>query len=164
MHFRTDRNHKIDFLFPMLVLLLFAACAVTVVLLAAGVYSRTVNDAAAGDDARTAISYLTERLHSYDTAGSAELGELGDCSALILTRTENGYAYRTYIYAYEGRLMELMAREDADVQPDAGRSILDVASLQMEEPAEGLYRFTTTDAEGNVNTAVVAVRSEEAQP
>ena len=61
---------KTDFLFTLLLFLLFAVSALGLILTGAGVYERTVNSMEDNFEERTALSYVAEKLRQNDGAGT----------------------------------------------------------------------------------------------
>lgn len=156
---RVKSSHTIDFLFPMTLLLLFAVSAMIVLLLAANIYRSSVEDGAKSDTARTAAAYISEKIRQYDESGAVSLTEFDGCEALQLVRQVGERRYCTYIYAYDGALRELLVTEGYEASASDGAEILDVASVSMDEPAPGLFRFTIVDADGRETTECAAVHS-----
>ena len=160
-------KHTIDFLFPAALFLVFAVSALCVMLLAAGIYRQSVVETAENDISRTALSYISEKIHQGDTADAVRLGTFDGQEALLIRQTAHADSYTTYIYLYENELKELFIRDGVQAQASAGKSILSLDSLSMEELKNGLFSFTCTDENGKSASTVVAVRSaaaEEATP
>ena len=62
MQIRRDPHHLIDVLFPAALLFVFAFSAVSVILLATGVYRDTAIHSSRSYTAETALAYLTEKV------------------------------------------------------------------------------------------------------
>ena len=60
---RSEKKHVIDFLFPLAVFFVLAASSVALVVLASGLYSRQVKEASDSYSGRTALAYVTEKIH-----------------------------------------------------------------------------------------------------
>lgn len=159
MRFRVRESHTIDFLFPVALLLVFAVSAVMVLLLAADIYRRSAEDGARSDTARTAAAYMSEKIHQYDEVGAVSITEFDGCEALALVRQVGERRYCTYIYGYEGALRELMVKEGSAASAADGEAILEIRSISMDQPADGLFRFVTVSADGRETTECVAVHS-----
>ena len=160
MHFDPAKNHKIVALLPLIVLIILTFCAVAVVLFAARIYGSTVEDTSQADDYRTAVSYISGRIHGFDSAGSVSVENLDGCEAIMLTHPDGNRTYATYIYCYDGFLRELMVPYGTSASLSAGTEILAVNTLKIEELTPGLFRFSATDEAGNCTAAVVSLRSE----
>ncbi len=67
---RNEKKHVIDFLFPLAVFFVLAASSVAIVVLASGFYSRQVKTSSASYSGRTALAYVTEKMHQNDENGA----------------------------------------------------------------------------------------------
>lgn len=85
---RNEKKHVIDFLFPLAVFFVLAASSVAIVVLASGFYSRQVKTSSDSYSGRTALAYVTEKMHQNDENGAIADGTfdgenaLGDPAAL----------------------------------------------------------------------------------
>lgn len=159
MKFMNNRNHMIDFLFPVVLLFVFAISALVVTLFAANVYEGTVKDSARNDSARTSLSYVAEKIHSADKKDAVTIGEFDGCNAIVISDEINGEKYNTYIYYYDGQLKELFAKTGTDFSASNGSEIIEVSDFEIEKKADGIYRFTCTGKDGEEASTVVGVRS-----
>ena len=149
MRFRTQQNHMIDFLFPVALFFVFAVSAMTVILLATGIYRSTTEHSSLNYTARTSLAYICEKMHQNDVDGDA----------LILRQTHREDSYQTYIYVYENELKELFVKDGVDVPAKSGKTILAVDDFSMETVREGVYRFACTDTDGNQDSMIIGIRS-----
>ena len=161
MNFRVSKEHVMDLIFPLALLLVFAASAVMVVLLAADVYADTTSQSGRAHNARTVTAYVTEKIHQNDAEGGVTLVEAGDRNALKLQRTVDHTIYNTYLYYYNGSLCELLCLEGAQVGPESGQEILPLQDFQVDKLSDRLFRFRCLDQENCLSTAYVAVQSVE---
>ena len=159
MRFRTQQNHMIDFLFPVALFFVFAVSAMTVILLATGIYRYTTEHSSLNYTARTSLAYICEKMHQNDVGGEVTLGVFDGCDALILRQTHREDSYQTYIYVYENELKELFVKDGVDVPAKSGKTILAVDDFSMETVREGVYRFACTDTDGNQDSMIVGIRS-----
>ena len=114
MRFRTQQNHMIDFLFPVALFFVFAVSAMTVILLATGIYRSTTEHSSLNYTARTSLAYICEKIHQNDAGGDVALGTFDGCDALILRQTRGEDTYQTYIYVYENELKELFIKDGVE--------------------------------------------------
>lgn len=159
MGFRMKRRHMIDFLFPVALFFVFALSAVTLILLAAGIYRTTTEHSSFQYSARTGLAYLSEKIRQCDENGGVSLGTLDGCDALILEQQYGDDVYRTYIYTWEESLRELFIKDGVEASAENGRTILEVRDFTVEQLTERLFRFQCTDSEERTSTAVIGVRS-----
>ena len=147
MRFRTKHRHMIDLLFPVALFFVFALSALTVLLIAARIYQSTTEHSSLHDTSRTSLSYISEKLHQSDEAGSVSLGTFDGCT------------YYTYIYSYEGQLRELFVKAGVNASASSGMAILEVQDFSMKELSDGLLKFSCTDQEGQTTSSMIGLRS-----
>ena len=142
LHSSTNRKHSIDFLFPIILFLVFAIAAISVILFAARVYQREVDSARKNYNTRISLEYLTEKVHRSDSMGAVKVGSFGGSDALILEDiTSDGQArYVTYIYCLDGALRELYApprtrlplgNQDHDADVSITRSVVNAENITV---------------------------------
>lgn len=159
MKFMQKKTHMIDFIFPVVLLFIFAVSALVVTLFATNVYQGAVDNSTRNDTARTSLSYITEKIHAGDRDGNVELGSFDGCDAVIISDEINGEKYATYIYVYDGQVKELYAKTNAGFKAENGTKILDVNEFSMEEINGDMLRFSCTDDKGKTATDLVGIRS-----
>ena len=125
----------------------------------ANVYTTTAHNMQQNFSTRSTLSYLTEKLHQSDVAGTVSLGEVEGTEALILTQTQAGGNYNTYIYSYDGAVRELLLPTDTTPLLAAGQTVADAKALTFESLGDGLLRATVTTADGDEQQILLALRS-----
>ena len=163
MRFRTQKNHMIDYLFPVALFFVFAVSALTVILLATNIYRSATEHSSLNYTAGTTLSYISEKIHQSDENGSISIGTFDGLDALILEQEYNGTSYFTYIYTDENELKELFVKEGVQADASSGRPILQVKSFEMEPVSDHTFRFTCTDEAGQNASSIVSTRSSKAQ-
>lgn len=158
MYMHHKQKHMIDFLFPVVLFFVFTLSALTVILLAAGIYQSTTEKSSLNDSARTSLSYITEKFHQSDTADSVSLGTFDGCDALILKHSSDDANYYTYIYAYNNELKELFVSDDAAAGAADGRTILKVKDFDVRLLSDNLLQLECTDTQQQTASVVVGVR------
>lgn len=156
---QLKRRHMIDLLFPVALLFAFALSAVTLILLAAGIYRSTTENSSLQYTSRTGLAYLSEKIHQCDESGGVFLGTLDGYDALILEQTYGDDIYRTYIYHCEENLKELFIKDGVEAAAENGRTILEVRDFAVEQISDHVLRFTCTDTQDRTSYAVIGVRS-----
>lgn len=159
MRFRTERKHMIDFLFPVALLFVFAASALTVILLATNIYRNTTEHSSLNYTAGTSLSYITEKIHQSDENGKVSIGSFNGLDALILEQVINEESYFTYIYKDKGELKELYIKDGVEAPASSGKPILSVKSFAMKAVSEQTFSFSCTDEDGKTASSIVSVRS-----
>lgn len=165
MKTRTGDNnrHVVDVLFVLALFGVFAASALLLVTIGASVYKQTVSNMDQSFTDRTSYSYLVEKIHQNDIYDAIEIGELEGSPALMLTQHLGEEEYCTYLYLYEGYLMELFTRKDSfagnDLRP-AGQNIMPLSGFTLEAPSSGLLKITIDTGNGSPITLYTALRSD----
>lgn len=159
MNFRNEKKHVIDFIFPIALFFVFAASALIVILMSADIYGNITSKSASSFQSRTALSYLSEKIHQSDTHGNVTCGTLDGRDALIIRQQYDTDIYCTYIYEDNGILRELLIQEGASVSATAGKEITSVNSFQIKELAPGLFQFSCLSPEEKFLTTIVATKS-----
>lgn len=127
----TKHKHSADILVSLALAAAFIIMAMYIAAFGAGIYKDCVSAAERSSNNRTALMYMTQRIRRADSEGFAKIAELGSSGdALVLTETENGATYYTYIYVMNGFLRELTS---ADYPADLtlGQEIFAAESLAL---------------------------------
>ena len=132
MRERTERKHVIDFLFPLALFFVLTATSVALVVLASGTYSRQVQDSEDSFASRTALSYVTEKIHQADEYGAVYAGTFDGQDAIVIRQTYSEQTYVTYLYEYDGYLRELFSASEAQMTPADGEKVLEAQALTVE--------------------------------
>ena len=120
-----SENHYIDGILTMLVFGIFAACIVLALLSGAGVYKRLTAANLSSYNQRTCLQYLSTKLRTAESPDSVHIASLGGVDALAISETINGDGFTTYIYSYDGWLMELYCLDGINAGPDAGEKLME---------------------------------------
>ena len=162
MNTKQEKNHIVDVLFVLALFVVFTLSALVLVILGASVYKQTVSYMDENFTARTAYSYLTEKVRQNDLYDSISLGQLEGTEALVMTQEINGTTYATYLYLYEGNLRELFMRQGSDIGTNplsAGQVILPLADWNLEMADEYLLHIALTLEDNSQKELFIALRS-----
>ncbi|MBP5265208.1 MAG: DUF4860 domain-containing protein [Lachnospiraceae bacterium] len=156
------KTGPIEFVFPILLFLIFTLSALFIILFAAQIYQKIVDDSSINYSANTALSYVSEKIRQGENGDGIEVGSFEDCDALILHNHVKEVDYATYIYFYDGALYEFMAESDrvSEMTVGTGTAILEVADFTITEDDNHLISFTCTDESGNKSEAMIAISTE----
>ena len=155
MSMQKDRQHTIDFIFPLAVFFVFAVSAFTVLLLSAHVYADQTARTQSDCQAATPLSYIREKVRQNDQNGTLSIGSIDGGTALILQVDDTC----TYIYSYEGYLKELYIRKDVDARAKDGKNILEIKDFQIQELSGGLFRVSCQTSDGTEQSVILSERS-----
>lgn len=162
MRFSSEKKHVIDVIFPIALFFVFAASSLVVIILAANIYSGTTKAAESGFSTRTALSYLSEKIHQSDGSQAVSIENFENKEALVIRQAyDNGQTYITYIYEDNGILRELFIQEGVDASADSGREIMPIYKFVMKQLSDNRFYFICSSEEGETMSAVAAVRSEK---
>jgi len=145
---------KSDFLFSLTLFLVFLICSLTLLVMGADNYRKTVNAMTDNYSSRTAAAYVVEKIRQHDQAGciAAENG------VLSLETVYGGVSWTTYLYEYDGWLCEVMIRTGTGYQPDDGQKIMEAEAFSVSEETAGLLRIVTV-TDGQEYSVLTTVRS-----
>lgn len=142
MNKKQQNNHTIDMVFVITLFFVFSLSALMLVIIGADVYKKTVASMDSNYISRTSFAYVTEKIRQNDSYDSIEIKPYGEGDALLLKETIEDTSYTTYLYIYNGYLMELFAKSDQDLSPDSGQKILAIQSFSIKKINNSLYEFT----------------------
>lgn len=157
-----DSRHTVDMLFVIALLFLFALGALMLIALGSSIYKRGVDTLTKSYDKRTAYAYITEKLRQCDEEGSISTDIFNKSGAIRIDSQIGDTPYVTYLYDYDGALMELYARADAgDLPPESGQKIMNIQGLVINSKGNGMLEITITLEDGEDLTFITAKRSSE---
>ena len=159
MNLLKRQKSIVDVVFMIAVFGVFMLSALFVVLFGAKIYKKTAHDMTANFNSRTALAYVTEKIHQHDRKGGVEVTIEDGKPLLKLTQFVNSDEYCTYLYEDGGYLKELTAKGDVSLVKSAGKSILPVSDFNAVKESDSLYYFKLTDAEGSETRFYVSLYS-----
>lgn len=157
--FSKHRKHTIDILFVITLFLVFTVSVLMLTGTGAKVYERIVDHMETNYNSRTAYTYIFNKIHRADKNGSVRIGSLSGQDAVLLFEEIDNVAYCTYLYCYDGQLMELFTRYGQSMDPKYGTPILEVEKFSVTQETDTLYRFSITPKKGDAETVYVHTRS-----
>lgn len=153
---KGSQGHTVDLVFVLALFCFFAASAFIVIIIGINVYKGTVAGLNEHYTSRTAMTYVEQKVRQNDGAGRIAVGTVGGQPALIIAGTGDGAGTTTYLYAYQGELMELFIKDGTAVVPGQGQTITEVQSFTPS--ADGsLLDLTITDTSGKTQTTCLKI-------
>ncbi len=149
----------IDTIFVFMIFGILMLCALFVVLFGAKIYKKTAHDMDVNFNSRTALAYVTEKVHQHDKKNCVEVMINNGQPVLKLKQYVNGDEYCTYLYDYEGYLKELTAKGDIGLIKGAGINIIKLNEFRAEKISDSLYRFYILDEYNNNTEFYVSIYS-----
>ena len=153
---RNSVQHGMQGVFVFLLLALFAMMSVLLVLFGAQMYRAIVDRMDQNNDDRVMFSYVRSMVRAEDAYDAVRVEDHGGISTVSLYETIDGTDYVTWLYEYEGKLMEQFTRSGSDMAPDHGVAIMDIS--EFNPSLEGnVLTVNMVDPKGKqivVNTAI----------
>ena len=148
------RGHSLDVIMTMVLFGVFAVSILMVLMMGAQSYQGVVTSMKESYEEGTCLQYMATKITHYSGSDAVAVGEFGDGSALLLNETIDGCQYTTYIYLYQGQVMELFCEQGVDLEPEAGFFIMDVEGLTLELVSPQLLSMTCTGSGGTAQLYV----------
>ena len=143
---------------------LFILCAVSVIGIGASIYRKNVGQMTDNYAHRISCAYITEKVRQADENGSVFTEELFGENVLVLQEKKGDNLYNTYIYEYDGFLMELYIRDSIRTFfPQSGQKILKVSSFDVKDMSDSVLAVDIVTEDGNRNNLYIAKRSSKAE-
>ena len=160
MDFEGTRSHIIDMVFVICLMFLFIFSALSVITIGANIYQKNVTAVDDNYHKRTACAYITEKVRQSDVKGRIFIKKIFDQNALVLQNEEDGILYDTYIYDYEGNLMELFAMDELkDLYPQTGQKILELTKFDIEYVGDDTLSVYVILKDGTEESFLVKTKS-----
>ena len=154
-------SEGMDFIFSMLLFLVFILCSVFTILIGSRVYGniRARNDAAFYSD--TALSYITNKVRQSDRTGSISVRTVEGQSILVLASDYDGILYETWVYTKDGSLLELFSEQGRGLTVEDGLPITDCEhiSFPIADKKNGAMLGITLEETPSPRTASLFLRS-----
>ena len=156
----TERtSKKIDMVFVLALITLFAATSLALVLIGAKQYRFVTNAMTENHEDRTTASYLAEKIRQNDTADAISICDLKGVQALSIESVEEGVSYTTYIYFHEGTLRELVVTENSVFSLSSGQAIIEMQNFELFPMSDSLICAKVTDTKGAQETLYFPIHS-----
>ncbi|MCH1978284.1 DUF4860 domain-containing protein [Lawsonibacter sp. OA9] len=152
--------HAIDFFFILSLLGIFVTTATLVIVIGADIYQSAVSSTTSDANVRTALSYVTEKIHQNDRSQGISVSSDEDRDLLLLHDTYQGSDYTTYIYEYEGTLRELTIRASDTPDYGSGQIITEISDFSILQDEQGRFVLSASGDEGKELSAYVFSKSE----
>lgn len=161
--FRRPTSHSISTMFVFVLVGLFALTSLILMLIGTRVYRHVTEDAARNSDSQLVLTYLGNKVHTFDSSDGVLLANRDGLPVLCLSEIIEGEAYETDIYVYQGTLRErFMAAEDA-FDPADGEALTEVTSLTFAMLSPNLLQATVVMPDGETRSLRMALRASAAK-
>ena len=110
----------------LLVLAVFLVCAMMVLLTGADIVEKLTRKDQETYLHRTAVQYVTMRVHQSDEAGMVSVRRMEDRDVLVLAEQIDGCRYETLVYYYDDHLREMFCQAGSEIPLEFGEQILEL--------------------------------------
>lgn len=139
----NSRNtHSFETVFVLSIFCLFAVCSLFLVLIGANTYRGIVEKIDSNNETRASLSYVANKVHAADS-GETSLQTIDGRQVLVITSNFSSSDYRTYIYEYEGSIMELFTSAQNSFTPGDGDRITKISEFKMTQTGKRLNLSAT---------------------
>lgn len=145
-----NRIFRINIVLPIMLFCLFALLALWVASGSVGVYRSQQAKLQDNYSSRIISAYVGEKVRQADP-GSVSIGNVGDSQALVIA--QDGSRWSTYIYRYDGKLMEQYTETGTAVDPRGGTEIAEAGEFRLEMVNDSLLKITYSAGSGGAETA-----------
>ncbi|MBQ0136226.1 MAG: DUF4860 domain-containing protein [Oscillospiraceae bacterium] len=152
-------GYTVDSIFVLVLFAVFAVTVLFVLMSGAGVYKDTQSVMTERYQERTALSYITAKVNHYDSKDKIYVTEIDGAQALAIDELMGGTDYTTYIYCYEGSIMEIMVEKGQEFELKDGLDIIEAKSLEF-DVSENLIKITCVGENGTTAFATLHVESQ----
>lgn len=150
---------RIDFVFVLALITLFAATSLSLVFIGAKQYRNVTNQMNENFDKRTTSSYLAEKIHQNDQLDCITITKIDSVTALCISETAENTTLTTYIYCYDGYLRELVVTDTSVFSLDSGEKLLAMKDFTAVIYNDSLIRIDTTLSDGTTQIFYYTIRS-----
>ena len=131
---RTGTNsgaRMLDTVFVLSLLCVLTAVSLMLVSTGASLYQNIAADMDRSFQLNTSLTYVANKVRGGDMAGQVRIEDFYGQEALVLGETYDEYQYATWIYCYEGQLMELFGEAGGDYELTDGTPLLELQSFEF---------------------------------
>ena len=125
-------QHGMQGVFVFVLLGLFALMSTLMVLLGAQMYRSAVSNASQNNARRVLSAYLRSMVRAEDAFESVKIEDHDGVTALALYEDIDDDPYVTWIYPYDGHIMEQFTSAGYDFDPEDGTPIVAAKAMQPE--------------------------------
>ena len=140
----------LDTVFVLILLCVLTGVSLSLVSLGAELYQGISADMDQSYQLNTSLTYVANKVRQADVAGMVFVEEFiayPDIVALHLVEEYEDERFVTWIYCYEGQLMELFGQEEGEFVPEDGTPLVELSNFTFEQmPGSVKLLATTSDS------------------
>lgn len=130
------QRHSIDIIFSLSIFTVFVICSFLVLLFQAQSYRSIIEQGERIETLHTPLAYIREKIRSNDTLGNIQAASLNEMEAIKIENKEEDTI--TYIYEYNGELMELYISNQVKPIAEAGTPLFEIDAFDVEQKGNQL--------------------------
>lgn len=154
------QNHTIDIIFILSLFLVFVIITLLILMLGANTYKNISANIDMRYNETTCMSYIANKVRNYDENGAIYISKINNIPALTLEQTIDDETYLTYLYAYEGKLMELSrTADDTEFLAGDGTEIVELSQLDMQFVTSNLLYINAVYSDNSDNELWLYIHS-----
>lgn len=157
------RSNCVQTVFTMIIFAMFSLATLALVVTSIRSYKNVSDNAQSNSQLRASLSYVTNKIRSFDTNGAVEIKNINGNDTLVITAVYDGDAYETLLYFYDGKLNEQFIAKGDEFDVLGGNSITKIESFTMDKETDSLFRFVAKSESGDSAQAYVNVLSKESK-
>lgn len=147
----------------LLVFAVFMVCVLFVLLTGADVVQKLTDRDQKSYQQRTAVQYVTMRVHQADREGMVQVRRVDDQDVLVLAESIEGCPYETLVYYADGYLWEMFTEAGLTLPLEYGEKILPAAGFSAQKQEDAL-NLQIDLADGSSQRVILHLRSEGEVP
>lgn len=159
-----SQGQAMQVLFSLILLLSLMISGLLTIVFGADVYEKINERANENFNSLTALSFVTSKIRQQDSSSSIFVENIEGISVLKIVEDYDGENYETKVYVKDGKLKELFASAESDVELKDGLDIMDLKYMEFKMEKGNLLRVSLTDGQektkGKVDEVVLNLRSE----
>ena len=156
---KVAKKHTVDVLFVITLFFVFAFSVISLTGVGANVYQNVVNDMSDSYSSRISFSYFINKVRQGDTDGNVSVSTYKGNDSIVINEEIDNIKYSTYLYAYEGSVMELFTRADNEFDPSFGTAILEVDAFSIDKISDSLFRINISPKGLDKESVLIHIRS-----
>lgn len=144
-----QRKHSMDTLFMILLFSFFVTFLLLLLLFSSKAYQASADGSRENNELRTAMSYITTKVHQHDASDAVFYGEVEGLPALCLRDKIEERDFITYIFLDGDELKELFTSSENSPVRMLGTPFCEMNLFDIELLDHGLYKISLTDTSGH---------------
>lgn len=157
---KKNKPKRINSLMALMIFGAFVVCVFIVIISGADLYKKLIDKDTDSFNMRTVGQYITTRIHQADSYAGVSVEDFCGTDAVVITEQIDGDMYKTWLYCYDGYLMELFGMDDIMLMPEDGEAVLKAEDIKF-SLEDDLLKADISVKEGESYEVCVYIRSGE---